>query len=575
VAALVALAGSGHAGVLSVSAAAARDDMQRTAFRSVAAPMQPTIEVTTASPGPTVSRDLRGANLATHLALPNPSDALGMFASSGLTLVRWPGGQDADKYHWATPVGSPTDWDPSNWNTSQQFGCSSAAPDGQPGMTPNPSYDFDSFMQAAQAASVDVAVTLNYGSNLACNGPGDPNEAAAWVAYAKSKNYPVKFWTVGNEPYSNSAEYYLPTAGTTWPLTRNQLAAIYANTVGCLGSGGPPGTSGPPGAGGYYDAIKRADPTAQVGVDVFEPTDGANPRYWDTNWNNIVLTNACYDFVEVHYYAPGNATVSDQTMLYNDAGYAPTFTATINHVKAALAAGRYGNPNIPIYVGELNSSGPPIQRDGSITNALFAAGMVGEAMNDGIAALSWWNGFAPCRPSPLTQANLFSSDNYQTFSLFSSGPASALQCPAPVGAAYPVAQLFSLLAPEVVDGAQAFPVQLNPTLRNRYLRAYAVRDGTSYAVIVINVNKTSSVLGAVGVDSLPAGSSATIQYYDVGQYCQSNYGSMVGPATSTPTCTPTGNTIVGPTPVKSLGPWNGFVPVNLTPWSVTVITLNP
>jgi hypothetical protein len=537
-------------------------DAQRVAYHSNV-PIQPTIEVTTATPGPTVSRDLLGANLATHLALPSPAQALGVMASAGVALVRWPGGTDADKYHWATPLGSPTDWAPSNWNTAQQYGCQGPAADGQPGVTPNPAYNFDSFMQAAQAANVDVAVTLNYGSNLQCNGPGDPNEAAAWVAYAAAKDYPVKYWTVGNEVYSNLADYYLPPAGTNWPLTHIQLAAIYANSVGCVGSGG------------YYDAVKQANPNAQVGVVVYEPSDGSSSPYWDSNWNNIVLANACYDFVEVHYYAPGNAKVADQTMLMNDAGYTQTFTATINHLKAALAAGRYGNPNIPIFVGEANSSGPPIQRDASITNALFAAGLLGEAMDDGVAALSWWDGFAPCTPSPLTQANLFSSSNYQTFSLFSGGPASQLQCPAPADSAYPVAQVYSLLAPMLVNGAEPFPVQLNPTLRNRYLRAYAVRVGTSYEIMVINVNKTSSVQGAVGVDVLPAGSAATIRYYDVGQYCQSNYGSMAGPATATPTCVPSGNAIVGPTPVTSLGPWTGAVPVNLTPWSVTLITLTP
>ncbi len=57
-------------------------------------------------------------------------------------------------------------------------------------------------------SEVDMAITLNYGSNRACDGGGEPSEAGAWVAHAKQRGYRVTYWTVGNEVYG-SWEYDL------------------------------------------------------------------------------------------------------------------------------------------------------------------------------------------------------------------------------------------------------------------------------------------------------------------------------------------------------------------------------
>ncbi len=55
--------------------------------------------------------------------------------------------------------------------------------------------------RSAAPAKLRMAVTLNYGTNSACTGPGDPNEALAWVDHAVSTKAPVDYWTVGNEVY--------------------------------------------------------------------------------------------------------------------------------------------------------------------------------------------------------------------------------------------------------------------------------------------------------------------------------------------------------------------------------------
>jgi hypothetical protein len=103
-----------------------------------------------------------------------------LFASAGISLIRWPGGATSDYYHWQTNTYGP---------------CSS--------QVPTSSTAFDTWMTTiAQPLGANVAITVNYGTNAACTGPADPSEAAAWVNYANNiKHYGIKYWTVGNEQY--------------------------------------------------------------------------------------------------------------------------------------------------------------------------------------------------------------------------------------------------------------------------------------------------------------------------------------------------------------------------------------
>ena len=51
--------------------------------------------------------------------------------------------------------------------------------------TPNSNSTFANFVNdIAIPGGFDVALTANYGSNAACNGGGDPTEAASWVTKA-------------------------------------------------------------------------------------------------------------------------------------------------------------------------------------------------------------------------------------------------------------------------------------------------------------------------------------------------------------------------------------------------------
>jgi hypothetical protein len=125
----------------------------------LAPPQSAQLTIDAASSVAPVSRDVLGASLATWSDVTQPQIASAI-ASTGVGLVRWPGGSESDSYHW-------------------QNGGSVCNGQGYV----YPASTFDAFMtDDVRPNNLDVAVTVNYGSNQTCNGGGDPAEAAAWVA---------------------------------------------------------------------------------------------------------------------------------------------------------------------------------------------------------------------------------------------------------------------------------------------------------------------------------------------------------------------------------------------------------
>lgn len=103
-------------------------------------------------------------SLASDAHLTDPQ-VIQLLRAAGITTVRYPGGRIADTYHWTT-------FHPTNWQGLDH---------------PNVGYatgsDLGSFMRFMEQVGTTI-FTVNYGSNLNGNGPGEPAEAAAWVAYA-------------------------------------------------------------------------------------------------------------------------------------------------------------------------------------------------------------------------------------------------------------------------------------------------------------------------------------------------------------------------------------------------------
>jgi hypothetical protein len=457
---------------------------------------RPQILVDAAKIGAPISKDVLGANMAAWFDQTHPGVAAAL-QGSGLHLTRWPGGSLSDAYHWQTATA-----------------CG--------GGYINPNSTFDNFMQdVAIPAHLDVAVTVNYGSNAACNAGGDPAEAAAWVDYANNtKHYGIKRWTVGNENYG-FWEYDLH------PLKND--AGTYAAAV----------------ATGFYPAIKTKDPTSQVGIVVAGSYSPA--------WDSYVLTHAKFDFVEAHYYAQSPGSESDSYLLIK----APAAVAAeIAKIRGEMNAA--GVPkSVPIYEGELNSVvGDPGKQAMSIVNGLFAGMATAELMKQGVPMMTWWLGFGGCGVGNQSKS-LYGWQNFGGYMMLSDGTpeygCSNAQTTA-FGTPFPDARAFQVLANFAQPGNHLVTVDVDPS--RPLVRSYAATAGTGFALLLFNLDKNVRVPVNVTLDHTARTSfTASSIVYDKALYDQSKHGAWPGPVTS------------------SLGTVGKTFSLTLTPWSMTVVQL--
>jgi Glycosyl hydrolase family 79, N-terminal domain len=453
--------------------------------------------------GATILNDQFGANMCVGFDITNPPSQAATLKTVGIDLVRWPCGSPSDDYHWQT-------------NTYSASPC--------PYGSPNANSTFDNFEHTIVAAGkFDVAITLNYGSNPACNGPADPNEAAQWVAYAKQQGYSVKYWTVGNEVYSSS-ETDLHSPGAHDPLT-------YANNV----------------ATQFYPLIKAQDSTAQVGVVV----DGGN--YTSNNWDSTVLANAMYDFVEIHYYPENPGSESDSFLLTQAPG---NFATTFAKVQQELAAA--GHPNLPILLGEYNSPNyNPGKQTMSIVNALFIGMVQGEILKAGIssAVIEDASFNTQCNTTGNNSSSLYGWQNFGSYELFAGN---SFTCPntgtIPVNTPLPIAEAFGLSSQFGIAGNSVIGVNVSSALTN--VRAYAAQQGNGYSLLLFNLDESNAVTLTVGVaNATKASYSANMTTYDKALYDQSQSNVWAAPTTT------------------QLGTVTLPLTVTLQPWSMNVIVL--
>ncbi|BDV40917.1 hypothetical protein [Methylocystis bryophila] len=462
-------------------------------------PQQASVTINPAQVGATLTNQILGANMGNWFDPTRPGLASTM-AGVGFTTTRWPGGSNSDLYHLAT--------------NSDCFGA-----------YVSPNATFDNFVNdIVKPAGLTLAITLNYGTNAACTGGGDPKEAAAWVSYAKSKGYAVSHWTIGNEVYGTWEKdlHALPNDPTT-----------YANAVST----------------GFYPAIKAVDPNAQVGVVV-----DAGDRWGVANWDQIVLSKASYDFVEYHWYAQGAGYENDSYLISSTPAQLAQNIATIRQELAAA-----GKPNTPIIIGELGSVNQnPGKQSMSITQALFAGEVLGELMQAGIPTANWWIAHGDCR-DPSGGGNYASSlygwQNFGGYQIISDGLPTygCANAPTiPLNTLLPTAQAFKLASLVARNGEH----MLGSTLGGAgvaNLRAYAMTNQGGTAVMLFNLNQSSSLQVTIGVTGVSQSSGVTVSSYDRGTYDWSTRNIWRGVTTS------------------SLGAKSLPLALTLTPWSMTVV----
>jgi hypothetical protein len=490
------------------------------------------ITVNQSSLGPAVTDQLMGMNMAVwnDTAL---SAAVAPFQTVGIKAVRWPGGSTSDVYHWEGASNNPSN----------------------PSLCPIGSYNFpnDTFADfvndLAVPAGLDIALTANYGSNEACNGGGSPSEAAAWVANALTLGVTVSHMTVGNEEYGHW-EYDLHTA-TNDPTT-------YAAAVGNSTSNG------------FYQQIKTASSSTFVGVDV----DAGEPASGDVTagWDPIVLANSQYDFVEYHYY-PQNPGNENDTSLVHSA--AQGLTTNINTIKAELSAA--GKPNAPIYVGETGSvSSNPGKQSWSITQALYAGQLLGEMMNDGVSRATWWIGFGNCNgtgsatdPANLS-ASLYGWQDFGAYNVFSDGTADSppnSTCPGagPAGTLSPTAVAYQLFSNVAVNNENVLTATVAGDKTD--VRAYAATHSGGTALVLFNLNETTSEPVTVTLSGQSTATSVTVETYNKALYDLS--GSPTGFFPD-----PAGTSTWAPPTTTTLGAQSLPLTLTLTPWSMNVVIIH-
>ncbi len=440
-----------------------------------------------ANPLGSIGANQLGANLAAWYDITQPGVEANV-ASLGVHLIRWPGGSTSDQYHWET-----------------QKTC---------GAYVNPNSTWENFMKdVVGPGQFEVVVTANYGSNAACNGGGDPSEAAAWVANAKTNGYSAHHFTVGNEVYG-SWEYDLH--------AKKNDATTYANAIA--------------GSSGYYALMKAADPTAQVGVVV----DGA------AAWDQAVLSTAPFDYVELHDYTGQQPGSESDSYLLQQA--APGITSAIQNLKTELAA--VGKADTPILLGEYNSVPfNPGKQSVSIVNGLFAGMAFGELLNGGAQMLTWFIGIGGGCSTNSNAASLYGFQMFGSYNELSDGCNNV-----PTGTPFPTGRAAQLLSKFAVPGNSMLRTTVGSSLVN--VRAYAATQGTGYAFFLFNLDESASTTVSLDLTNAPRTSFvASTTTYGKAQYDDSQQNVWTAPVS------------------ESLGSVSSMPSVTLPPWSMTVAVL--
>jgi hypothetical protein len=110
---------------------------------------------------------------ASDMVLSADRDAIEKIKASGITLLKYPGGNDADQYVWNSKANNESEM------------------------------DTDEYIALCRAVGAEPFITINF------NEP--PELAAAWVKYCNfEKGYSVKLWEVGDEQWGTWARGHVP-----------------------------------------------------------------------------------------------------------------------------------------------------------------------------------------------------------------------------------------------------------------------------------------------------------------------------------------------------------------------------
>ena len=273
------------------------------------------VQVNAASPLAVVPQTGFGIHTSVYdSSLSDTTNLPGLLLTGGVTMMRYPGGIYSDVYHWAQNSLTPV------------FASTSPAC----GLTPNgylaPNTDFGHFIKTLQAVGAQAIITINYGTSVAnntatkstgtygsntCSNPntaGQPQEAAAWVAYS-------------NGSPSNTQVIGIDAAGFNW-----QTVGFWASLR----------TASPLGTDDGYNFL-RIGQTSPLGIKYWELGNEIFYNGYNTNQS----LNSETDLHAPYVYPSGYGTNA-------------TFSSRAN--LAALSPASYGTNAIPFIQADRKST---------------------------------------------------------------------------------------------------------------------------------------------------------------------------------------------------------------------------
>ncbi|MBR7836372.1 cellulose binding domain-containing protein [Actinospica durhamensis] len=436
----------------------------------------------------------------------------GLLSSAGVNVVRFPGGSESDAYNWKT-------------NTDVLSGKTQ-------------SVDFDQYASLLASSGAQGMVTVNYGSGDTIGASESPTEtgaqlAADWVKYANvTHNYDIKYWEIGNEVYGNG------TYGADWE-TDNHCA-----------SGSSPTNCGPSvyaaNVKAYITAMKAVDPSISVGVVLTAPgnwpdgvTSGGSPQ----SWNQTVMTALAgqIGFADVHWYPQNPGNESDSSLL-GDPSQIPSMVSTLRTELNEYA----GQQNIPIDITETNSvSSNPGKQTVGIVNALYLEQDYLTWLSNGVSNVDWWQIHNGIVTGGNNSSSLYGTAAYGDYGVLSDASCATgtTTCEPAADAPFPAYYGLKLLGQFIHPGDTLVSASSSQSL----VQAYAVKgtDG-SLRVMLVNDDPSNSYTVNLGYSGFSPSSA-----------------------------TPNVSTLAEPGSSITTGTSGSAASQTITPYSVTVVTLQP
>ncbi|OPZ22964.1 MAG: Intracellular exo-alpha-(1-_5)-L-arabinofuranosidase [candidate division BRC1 bacterium ADurb.BinA364] len=279
-----------------------------------------------------------------------------------IKLLRYPGGEMADNFHWKTNL--------LNDNTKFPF---REGPD---------TTDTDEFMAWSRSLGAEPIFVANLESGY-INGDLDAaiREAADWVRYCNiEKGYGVKYWEIGNESYLQGTYYPLRARQYAEAVVRFAQAMKAVDPTILIGAIGPHDINGSNAVEGLDDReilalLPFANEARRAEIDRIKKTKGAMPppdKWWPTV---VEIAGAAMDFAVVHRYYPNDLLVDTRV------------AESIEALKAFLSE-RLPGRDIPIALTEWNS-GKNTRTQGA-TQMLLIAELAGEYIRGGVELATFW-----------------------------------------------------------------------------------------------------------------------------------------------------------------------------------------